>query len=85
MAYRQKVSRIDVRNLPIDKTTSAAPSATLTPSAIKQLESHSAGRDVLRVLVVAVPLILILVLASYFDHSRGWVVDFATWLFALGR
>lgn len=85
MAYRQKVTNPDIRNI----TLKDLPEKTAVASAdsIKEeatFTAHHPGADVRRIVIAALPLIILLVVASYLDATRHWVVPFAQRIMQLG-
>jgi hypothetical protein len=86
MAYRQKVTNHDVRNIPLKdlpKQIHESAQVEEEAQAAHVLVAHHPGADLRRITLAAVPLVLILIAASYLDVTRHWVVPFAQWLMHL--
>ena len=86
MAYRRNAHKPDIRSLPLNvlpvaQTTEPSNAASPNPSA--SIHIHPA-RELKRIAFCSIPLISLLIVASYLDATRHWVIPFAHWLFRIG-
>ncbi len=86
MSYKRSAPRIDIRHLPVSKVTRN--STTLVDSTAPLMDAddnYRPGKDVRMIAFLVVPLVVLLIVGFYYDRSHSWVVEFATYLFKLGK
>ncbi len=87
MAYSRKAPKQDIRTIAIAQNDAkqvgpAMPHASAASAAI--IVQHNPLQEIRRIGWVSIPLMLVLILASYFDTVRHWVIPFAHWILKLG-
>lgn len=85
MAYTRKVSRHDIRALPLssltsDKKPDASPELQVAQNTTLH---HRPVQELFLILLCSLPLVIALLIASYMDKTHHWVIPFAQWLMKL--
>lgn len=86
MAYSRKIRKADIRSVQFktEKTEGTKEAKAASKVSAETLIQHNPARELRRIAWVATPLMIILVVATYFDTTHHWVIKLATWLLKLG-
>ncbi len=84
MSISRKAAKQDIRTLHIKELspTIAAPQATTINQVIPYI--HHPAKELRQIIFISLSLFALLFIASYFDHTKHWVVPFAERLMKLG-
>ena len=80
MAYTRKVQKPDIRSLNIKDVPQKAEATPESPqTAIRDTAvlTHNPAQELKRIAACFIPLILLLLIAAYWDRTHGWVVPLA--------
>lgn len=86
MPLSRRAPKVDIRNLHIDTTAGPQPaSSEKSPLSAQQPISnptvwHNPAAELKTIAYCGLPLIILIIIASYFDHHKGWVIPLAEWL-----
>ncbi len=84
MAYARKHSKPDIRSLSFDSTPTTQPTTASADNDQAPLLHHDLKREIIAILTCSLPLVIVLIIVSYLDTSRHWVVPLAERLLKLG-
>lgn len=88
MPYARKHHKPDIRSLSFKTENLATQTAEelAVPQTNNQiLVQHNPAHELRRILFITAPLFIALILATYYDHTKHWVVPFAERLLSLGK
>ncbi len=88
MAISRKAPKQDIRSItwsegaaPVKK---AAPQKASAGEATETLIQHHPVAELRRIAWISIPLLLALLIATYLESTKHWVIPFAQWLMKLG-
>lgn len=86
MAYTRTTSKQDIRNINLQKTSSI-PHATRhdSPATLASLPQTNPYREMMIIGAIALPLIIVLCIASYYDTTHPWVIPMAQRILSTGK
>lgn len=86
MPYARRAPKVDIRNLHIQTKQGPTPEPKRpqpsddAKTAPASSVWHNPASELRAIAWCGIPLILLIIVASIFDHQKGWVIPLAEWL-----
>jgi hypothetical protein len=86
MAYTRKATKQDIRTLHLAKpSNSSAPTEQASSTAQTPLPQTNPYREMIAIGIIAIPLMIALGIASYYDSTHHWVIPTAQRILTIGK
>lgn len=86
MAYTRKTSKQDIRTVHLPKSSPPIHTALqVHPATHAPLPYTNPYREMMTIGAIALPLIIVLAIASYYDTTHNWVIPTAQRIMSVGK